>query len=123
MERYPCRRDHLYIDKCRDNDEQYWVFEQTTSDEALIRAAGMDLCLETRGEEVALRPCDANNVRQNWFAVRGGFDQYRFEIGQKINPQMCLNQAHHPKAAEVLWMYPCARTRLPTHLTSWYELY
>jgi len=119
----PCNPEHVYITKCNDDQRQKWVMEYVNDDEALIRVNGQDRCMHRSDVHIVLRPCDSGNKLQRFFAIRGGFDEYRFEISQKSATRYCLNQAHHPKPGEVLAMYPCATARSPEHSTSYWEFY
>lgn len=119
----PCRSDHIYIAKCMKDSRQDWVFEYVNDSEVIIKADGQDQCLHRSGINIVLRSCNSGNKYQRFFAIRGGFDEYRFELSQKTATRYCLNQAHHPKPGEVLAMYPCARTRSPEHMTSYFEFY
>jgi hypothetical protein len=89
----------------------------------LIKAANANQCF-TRLDgrvDIVLRPCNPDDDLQKFFAIRGAFDDFRFEISQKTAVRYCLNQAHHPKWGEVLEMQPCTRARHPEHMTSWWE--
>ena len=119
----PCNPDHVYTAKCNDDKRQEWVFEYVNDSEAIIKVDGEDRCLHRSGVNIVLRPCNSGNKYQRFFAIRGGFDEYRFEISQKSATRYCLNQAHHPKPGEVMAMYPCSQTRSPEHQTSWFEFY
>jgi hypothetical protein len=117
----PCNPEYVYTAKCNDDERQQWQFDLLDNSETLIRAVGTDQCLERDGVNVALRTCNSFLDTQRFFAIRGGLSEYRFELSMKTATRFCLNQAHHPKAGEVLAMYPCDRARSET--TSWWELY
>ena len=95
----PCNPDHVYTATCNDDDRQEWVFEYVNDSEALIKVPGEDRCMMRSGVNIVLRPCNSGNHLQRFFAIRGGFEEYRFEISQKTATRYCLNQAHHPKVS------------------------
>lgn len=92
LTRIVCVSTETYVTRCRNNDRQQWQFEYVNNDEALIRAAGTNRCLERSGWDINLVQCDASNSRQHFYAVRGGFNQDRFEIGQKSMRDFCMSQ-------------------------------
>ncbi|CAB9527248.1 expressed unknown protein [Seminavis robusta] len=118
----PCNPYHVYTARCNNDDRQQWQFELVNDSEVLIKAYGLNYCLQRVGVEIEMRICNSGLVTQRFFAIRGGFNEYRFEISMKTSTRYCFNQAHHPKAGEVMAMYPCSRTRDPEHQTSWWEL-
>ena len=63
----------------------------------MIQAYGDDRCMERARRHVTMMPCNATIENQRWFAVRGGFNERRFELSQKRVYDYCLNQQHHPK--------------------------
>lgn len=92
-----CNPDHVYTAKCSNDDRQEWIFEYVNDSEALIKVPDENRCLMRQGVNLELRPCNSANHLQRFFAIRGGFEEYRFEISQKTATRFCLNQAHHPK--------------------------
>lgn len=118
-----CNPEHTYTAKCNNDERQEWQFEYVNDSEAIIKVPGENRCMMRQGIEIVLRPCNSANHLQRFFAIRGGLEDYRFELSQKTATRFCLNQAHHPKPGEVIAMYPCARTRSPDHMTSWWEKY
>ena len=106
-----CNPDHVYTAQCNDDERQQWVFEYVNDSEVLIKAKGENRCLYRQGTDIYLQACNPGNSDQRFFAIRGGFSDYRFEISQKSATRYCLNQAHHPKPGEYLAMYPCAASR------------
>ena len=115
----PCNPEHVYTAKCNDDVRQQWQFEMVDENEALIKAAGTDQCFQREGVMIELHTCNSALDTQRFFAIRGGFDEYRFEVSQITATRFCLDQAHHPKGGEVLALYPCERARADT--TSWWE--
>jgi len=119
----PCNPDHVYAATCNDDEKQQWEFVAVNDSEMLIKAKGEDRCMDRAGVNIVLRPCNPDNHYQRFFAIRGGFNEYRFEISQKTATRYCMNQSHHPKPGEVFAMYPCATARSSSWQTSWWELY
>ncbi|CAB9505692.1 expressed unknown protein [Seminavis robusta] len=121
-----CNFDELYIDKCSPPDDpnptQLFDFVPVSDDEVLIQAYNEDRCVHRFQRNITMETCDASNHRQRWFAVRGGFNEPKFELSQKRIFQYCLNQDHHPKPGEVIAMFHCEMIRGPEHETSWWEL-
>ena len=93
----PCNSDHVYTAKCNEDERQEWVFEYVNNDEVIIKSPYDNRCMMRSGINIVLRPCNSANYLQRFFAIRGSFEEYRFEISQKSATRYCLNQAHHPK--------------------------
>jgi hypothetical protein len=129
LEAIDCEPNELYINKCDHLDErQRFSFVPVSSDEVLIQAARItgeleDRCFTRENRKINLQSCNQALHTQRWFSIRGGFNQARFELSQKTLMDHCVSQDHHPKAAEVLRMHDCEKTRGPKHLTSWWNIY
>lgn len=91
-----CNPKHIYTEKCSKDSNQLFVFDFVNEDEALIKVYGQNRCMERSGLEINLEPCNSDKSEQRFFAIKGGFDEYRFEISQKTALRYCVNQAHHP---------------------------
>ena len=92
----PCNSTEMYVDKCSDRDdpvaEQLWDFVPVSSDEVLIQAYDEDRCFERLKRNITLETCNATNARQRWFAVRGGFNEPRFELSQRPISKYCVRK-------------------------------
>ena len=124
-----CSPLETYVRECGDRkytQEQLWKFIPTTNtrnNEVLIQADGTDWCLQRQNWDIHLQACDPNNPSQHFYAVRGGFDQYRFEVGQRSMSGYCMSQEHHPKHNEYVQFFPCSWNRHINSLTSYWEAY
>jgi hypothetical protein len=123
----PCDPDWIYLSECSPEHEpaanQLFDFIPVSSDEVLIQEYGQDRCMERSRRNITLESCNATNDNQRWYAVRGGFNERRFEISQKRISDYCVNNQHHPKPAEVVYMTSCEKARRRSHETSWWNLY
>jgi hypothetical protein len=119
-----CEPDEMYIERCDERDErQLFDFVPVSVDEVLIKVHGQDRCFERDDRLVKLKGCNQHVHTQRFFAVRGGFNQPRFEIGQKTMMGYCLQNDHHPKAGEGIRVKDCETGRKRTYNTTWYEVY
>jgi len=118
-----CNATQLYISECKDADNQQFTFVPLANDAVLIQPYqdSENRCLERFETEVELRTCDAQNSMQQWIALNGSFDDYRFEISMKGFTSQCMASSHHPKAGEVIEMYWCEGKRESE--TSFWEPY
>ena len=67
--------------------------------------------------------CNADDPKQRFFAIRGGLNDYRFELGQYqgYTHSSCVANAHHPKSGEVVEFHNCAAARDVHDQTSFWE--
>ena len=123
----PCNETEIFVDRCSPPEDpdpkQLFEFIPVSDDEVLIAAYGENRCFERLRQNVTLQPCNGKLGRQRWWAIRGGFNERRFEISQKLVPTNCLNQDHHPKPGEHVRMFLCDVVRLPSQETSWWNIY
>jgi hypothetical protein len=116
LEKANCTLDKVYTALCIDGDPRQWftfVRLGTTYndvDEVMIKTVGESppRCFTRQLSAIYLdADCDPDNMNQRFFAVTGGFREYRFEIGQYqgYTRENCLTNAHHPKSGEVIEVY------------------
>jgi Cytolethal distending toxin A/C domain len=120
----PCSTTELFVNQCNLEDpRQRFNFIPVSSDEVLIKAFQEDRCFQRDERHITMETCNEALHTQRWYALRGGFNERRFELSQKTSSTWCVNQDHHPKYGEVMSMHDCEKTRQRNHLTSWWELY
>ena len=100
----------IYISECGGSSQRF-DFIPVGNDEVLIQLHGQNLCFERVNKDIYMYPCDSNNSRQQWYAKRGEFDEYRFEISQNGFNNYCITQRHHPKDDEEVELEPCTQAR------------
>ena len=111
-----CRNDgckdgnKIYISECGGKSQRF-DFVEVDDDQALIQLHGKNLCFEREYKDIYVYPCDFQNPRQQWFAKKGAFDDYRFEISQIGFSGYCITQRHHPKTDEEVELEPCTLAR------------
>jgi len=130
LDQINCEPDQLYMARCdREDPRQRFKFQPVSSDEVLIAAYNHrtnedeNRCMYLDARQIFLKECDEKVHNQRFFAVRGGFNERRFELSSKTQPDRCVNNDHHPKWGEVLRMHDCDIPRLSAHNTSWWDLY
>jgi hypothetical protein len=104
--------DNFFIENCTDTGVQFFDFVALDNAEVLIKLYNTtDLCLQRDGREIFIAECNAQLDYQRWFAVTGGFDQYRFELSQRTDESLCVTTRHQPKAGENVHLEPCVQAR------------
>lgn len=89
--------NNLFTSDCGARFQEF-NFIPVSIDEVMITVNGQDRCIQrTSIRTIELRRCDAENDNQKWYAVDGGFNEEKFELGQKGAPGLCVSQEHHPR--------------------------
>lgn len=111
-----CNNNQIYVAKCVTGEPRQWftfvnagtsMYQGNPVEEVLIKLGDTQSsrCFERDEREIWLEFCDPSNPRQRWFALNGGFNEYRFELSQVNYDHQCITNDHHPKSGTFYQFY------------------